>query len=475
MKKVISLLMSFVMLLSVTSGLSLNAYAGTKTSGKCGKSVFWNYNTTTATLIISGNGKMYDYGYENRVTPKWSVFGSFESSSRKKAPSIKKVIFEEGVTSIGESAFDECEDIEYIYLSSTIERIDSNLNEGFALKNIEVSSQNNYFSTNNGILFSKDESVIYCYPSQKKSNTYNIPNTVETIKFGAFAHSELENVQIPDSVKRIEHGAFYFSARLNKIFIPSSVEYIGENVFSTCYNLKEINVDNNNGYYSSENGILFNKTKTELIKFPPNKNLSTYNIPNSVVLIYPHSFTDATKLYSVSFPSSIKSIGYSTFFDSGIKTVFIPKNVSEIDDAFFCSDLYDVYYSGNKDDWQAMKIDDEHLKSATIHFEVSSLPKSKPKPTSTKITSIKNTKEYTAFNWQKAKNVAGYHIQMSTDKNFKKNVKKCYVQNNKYNKYKTYNLKNNKIYYLRVRGYGYLYNGKKVYGKWSKVKSVKTK
>ena len=75
MKKVISLLMSFVMLLSVTSGLSLNAYAGTKTSGKCGKSVFWNYNTTTATLIISGNGKMYDYGYENRVTPKWSVFG----------------------------------------------------------------------------------------------------------------------------------------------------------------------------------------------------------------------------------------------------------------------------------------------------------------------------------------------------------------------------------------------------------------
>ena len=472
MRKVISLFMAFVMLFSVTSGLSLNVYAGTKTSGKCGKSLFWNYNTTTATLTISGNGKMYDYGYKNRVAPKWSVFGSFESSSRKKAPSIKKVIFEEGVTSIGESAFDYCEDIEYIYLSSTIEHIDSNLNEGFALKNIEVSSQNNYFCTNNGILFSKDESVIYCYPSQKKSNTYNIPNTVETIGFGAFAHSELENVQIPDSVKRIEHGAFYFSAQLNKIFIPSSVEYIGKNVFSTCYNLKEINVDNNNDYYSSEYGILFNKTKTELIKFPPSKNLSTYNIPNSVVLLYPSSFSDTTKLYSVSFPSSIKSIGYSTFFDSGIKTAFIPKNVSEIDDAFFGSGLYDVYYSGNKDDWQAMKIDDEHLKSATIHFEVSSLPKSKPKPTSTKITSIKNTKDYTVFNWQNAINVAGYHIQISTDKNFKKNVKKRYVQDNKY---KTYNLKNNRKYYLRVRGYGYLSNGKKVYGKWSKIKSVKTK
>lgn len=458
------------MLFSVVSSVNLTAYAGSKTSGKCGKSVFWNYNKKTGTLVISGNGEMYDYGYENRVIPKYSVYGSENSSV------IKNVIFEEGVTSIGECAFTNCQYIEYVYISSTIERIDADLNEGFGLKKIEVSPQSNYFCNKNGVLFSKDESVLYCYPSQLKSNSYKIPNTVEVIEYSAFAHSKLENVQIPDSVKRIENGAFYFSDRLNKINIPSSVEYIGKSIFKLCYNLKEINVDDNNSYYSSENGILFNKAKTELIRFPPAKKLSIYTMPNSVVSLNPYSFEDTKNLYTVIFSTSINEITNSSFFCSSIKSVFITKNVSVIDDAFFSSDLYDVYYSGSKSDWQAIKIiDDNEVQSAFVHFGVSSLPKNKIKPTSIKITSIKNTKYYTAFKWKTGNYLAGYHIQISTDSKFKKNVRKCYVQSGTVHNYRTYNLKHNKTYYVRIRGYGYSFDGKKIYGKWSKVKSVKTK
>lgn len=61
MKKVISLLMSFVMLLSITAGVDLSAYADDATSGKCGDSAYWNYDEDTKTLTISGSGTMDNY------------------------------------------------------------------------------------------------------------------------------------------------------------------------------------------------------------------------------------------------------------------------------------------------------------------------------------------------------------------------------------------------------------------------------
>ena len=71
MKKFISLLMSFVMLLSVTAGVDLSAYAAYATSGKCGDNVYSSYDEGSKTLTISGTGAMYNsyidlvpwYGY----------------------------------------------------------------------------------------------------------------------------------------------------------------------------------------------------------------------------------------------------------------------------------------------------------------------------------------------------------------------------------------------------------------------------
>ncbi|MDY4698767.1 fibronectin type III domain-containing protein [Eubacterium coprostanoligenes] len=76
--------------------------------------------------------------------------------------------------------------------------------------------------------------------------------------------------------------------------------------------------------------------------------------------------------------------------------------------------------------------------------------------------------------WKPAKNVTGYEIQVATDKKFKKNKKSVKVNKKKAKKKTVKNLKKNKKYYVRVRSYK-IVNGKKVYGKWSKVKAVKTK
>ena len=90
-----------------------------------------------------------------------------------------------------------------------------------------------------------------------------------------------------------------------------------------------------------------------------------------------------------------------------------------------------------------------------------------------KITSFMSPKKKKAIvTYQSAKNAKKYQIQISTNKKFKKNVKKY---TSKKTIYKFKNLKSKKTYYVRVRGYKVLKNGKKVYGSWSKTKKLKVK
>ena len=79
--------------------------------------------------------------------------------------------------------------------------------------------------------------------------------------------------------------------------------------------------------------------------------------------------------------------------------------------------------------------------------------------------------------WGKISDARGYQIQVSTNKKFKKNKKTFSIENQKASKKTIKNLKAKKKYYVRVRAYRYSYSGdgERVYGKWSKVKSVKTK
>ena len=96
MKKILSLILSLVMLLSVTAGLNLTAKAETANSGKCGENVTYSLDTSTGELTISGMGQMDDYNYYNYYSP-------FYNNGY-----IKTVTINSGVTSIGADAFYYC-------------------------------------------------------------------------------------------------------------------------------------------------------------------------------------------------------------------------------------------------------------------------------------------------------------------------------------------------------------------------------
>ena len=138
--------------------------------------------------------------------------------------------------------------------------------------------------------------------------------------------------------------AFNYCSGLTSIEIPNSVTSIGNYAFSLCGLLTEINVDENNTVYSSIDGVLFNKSQTELIQYPEGKQ-GSYTIPNSVTSIGDWAFYKCSSLTSVTIGNSVTSIGESAFEGcSGLTSVTIGNSVTSIGNYTFadCTGLTSI-------------------------------------------------------------------------------------------------------------------------------------
>ena len=97
----------------------------------------------------------------------------------------------------------------------------------------------------------------------------------------------MASVTIPESVTNIERLSFGNCNNLSNITIPKSVTNIEDFAIINCDQLQNIEVDNNNSNYCSNEGVLFNKEKTQLMVYPAKKEDKEYIVPSSVTwLIY---------------------------------------------------------------------------------------------------------------------------------------------------------------------------------------------
>ena len=192
-----------------------------------------------------------------------------------------------------------------------------------ASKTAQVTSQNDRspFWTNTITVANIPASVAY------KSVTYR----VTSIGSKAFAYcQELTSATIPNSVTSISNCAFEGNKNLKTVYIGSGVSSIGSLSFEVCYGLQEINVSPSNPYYSSVDGVLFNKSQTELVTCPSGRK-GAYTIPNTVTTIGKSAFFACDYLTSITIPSSVTVIdGWGISSCSGLKSLIIPNSVTTI-------------------------------------------------------------------------------------------------------------------------------------------------
>jgi hypothetical protein len=131
--------------------------------------------------------------------------------------------------------------------------------------------------------------------------------------------------------------------------IPASVEKIQGSAFANCKNLTAINVEADNRIYSSKAGMLFNKTKTQLIKCPAGIG-NEIVIPATVVNIGISAFADCKRLKAIAIPEGVKSIDELAFISCGnLSTVTISSTVKSIGRSAFnnCNSLRSAVFLGD--------------------------------------------------------------------------------------------------------------------------------
>lgn len=214
-KKMISLLLAMITLLSITAGLSLSAYARADDDDLyyIGDDFEFRYTVLEdgTAEITDFNGEATDLvipseidGYAVTSIRRFSFYFEFGNTN------LTSITIPSSVTSIADRAF--------MFTS---------------LLSITVDSENEYFSSQDGVLFNKDKTALIYYPECNERTSYVIPGETKIIKEYAFCENKsLTSVTIPDGLESIGAEAFSTCYSLRSMVLPESVTYIGSGAFS---------------------------------------------------------------------------------------------------------------------------------------------------------------------------------------------------------------------------------------------------
>lgn len=255
---------------------------------------------------------------------------------------LKNIELPQGIKKISRAAFSNCLNLRNITIPESVIMIGQNDDKKYGtyqmdvfrgsgkLENIIVDENNTNYLSDNGILFNKDKTVVICYPEGKNDEEYTLSNTVDQIGSFSFYNSKLKAINIDNNCTKIRDGAFYMCNSLENITVPDNCIDIETpaNVFYGCNNLKRIDVSQNNLKYASNNGILFNKEKTNIIRCPANKEGENYIIPNTVQEIEMGAFANCINLKNITIPESVTKINGFAFMNCiNLEEIIIPNSV----------------------------------------------------------------------------------------------------------------------------------------------------
>lgn len=324
--------------------------------------------------IVSGGEK-----YDNVYTTSDNVIGDnmFEDSK-----TLIEINLPSDITALKSFAFSNCKSLVAFTVPKSCEIIsDYAFRACSGLENFYVQEGNTYFKSVDGILFSFGGDTLVKVPSAKDINDYEIPNSVvhianrafegtnvTTIKFpeilqtlGSYSFSNCKNIsdiQLPDGVTEIGSGAFEdckslvnvkLPSSLTKIesftfggcvnlrtlTIPESVEVINQHALNGCPSLQNIEVDANNKFFCSYDGVLYSRDMKTMIMYPRGLKTEEYHVADGVEEVSARAFAGCTNIQNIVLPNTINKIGEYAFDQSSLKSINLPNTIDYIGDYAF--------------------------------------------------------------------------------------------------------------------------------------------
>jgi lactocepin len=149
------------------------------------------------------------------------------------------------------------------------------------LASITVESGNEKYSNKNGVLYSKDGTILYLYPIAKSGTSFVVPEGVEEIDAYAFQNSLITSITLPSTLKTIGYEAFGDS-KIENLAIPASTNISEAYPFTYLKSLKSITIDSANASAIIKDGVIYSKDLTKLILVPPTLDSKSYTVPSGV-------------------------------------------------------------------------------------------------------------------------------------------------------------------------------------------------
>ena len=379
----------------VTSG---NCGAPNDENGEYTNTVTWSFDRATSTLTISGNGAMANLNKSTETENISDGAGTYPWAHLK--DSITNIVIGDGVTSIGSKAFIAYTNVTSVSIGKDVSKIGVGaLSQLSACTTFDVSKNSNFTTDDTGALFDHSKKKLIAFPCGSSAATYEIPNTVETISYGAFSRAaHLKTITIPadSSLSTIGYGAFAFTTALETVnLIPASVETIGDIPFAQS-GVKYIycaDKDTKDRIQNKVNGLLVDvllTDETPAIEFTDNgytyriddgkallvsapKNVATSTVPSEVTCKeknYP-----VTGIWKGAFAISLDWTEANNSADKrneAITSVDLPASVTQIGERafYFCKKLTTITIKSTKVsiDYLAFATQNSSTSGTTVDF-----------------------------------------------------------------------------------------------------------
>ena len=324
-KRLLSMILALSMMLTI---LPVNAITALAANNSCGANLTYELTQNTDdpgtyTLTIRGEGAMY--GYSSSTVP-WNAQKS----------KITSVVIGNGVTSIGNNAFEDCSALKKLDIPQSVTEIGSKAFLGCsALTSLALPQTVNRIGNT-------------AFQGCSNLETINIPSGVKLIEHDTFRGCEkLKDVTIPAHVTLIGYSAFEACKTFRNIEIPEGVTTIGTNAFEDCTQLETVVIPSTATVirnYAFQNcpqlkSFVFPEGTTQILPavLKGCKNLESVTIPEGVTKIWGWAFYGCSqKLNSVKLPSTLQTICVQAFYDCDqLSEITIPESVKSIEQSAF--------------------------------------------------------------------------------------------------------------------------------------------